>query len=63
MLKIPYETLGADAPADGSAWRASFSRTHYAGDGRVEKSIWSVNPVTIGLDSLKAFGTIGFGCR
>ena len=60
LVKIPFKTLGVDAPKPDSFWRANFARAHVAAADRLERSLWSVTPGTKTLEDRNDFGELAF---
>lgn len=60
LLRIPFRTLGAERPTEGTSWRANFGRTHVAGPEQVERSIWSSLGGTRDVGDRNALGEIVF---
>lgn len=60
LVKIPFKTLGAEAPKAGSFWRANFGRVHEAAPGQLERSLWSVQPGTRGMEEKGDLGELVF---
>jgi hypothetical protein len=60
LVKIPFKTLGVDAPKAGTFWRANFGRVHTAAPDRIERSLWSVTPGTKGMEDRNDFGELVF---
>ena len=60
LLKIPFKTLGVEAPKPESFWRANVARVHLAAPDRVERSLWSVSPGTKGFEDRNDFGELAF---
>jgi hypothetical protein len=59
LFTIPHATLGAEPPADGTAWRGNFGRVHAAAPDRLERTAWAATGPT-GVDDIKAFGGLAF---
>ncbi len=60
LLKIPFKTLGVEAPKAEAFWRANFARVHVAASNRVERSLWSVSPGTKGFEDRNDLGELAF---
>ncbi|NBR85544.1 MAG: DUF4838 domain-containing protein [Proteobacteria bacterium] len=60
LLKIPFKTLGVEAPKPESFWRANFARVHVVATNRLERSLWSTTPGTKSLDDRNDFGELPF---
>lgn len=60
LLKIPFKTLGVEAPKAESFWRANFARAHVAATNRLERALWSVTPNTKSLEDRNDFGELVF---
>lgn len=60
LLKIPFKTLGVEAPKAESFWRANFARTHVPATGRLERSLWSITPGTKNFEDRNDFGELPF---
>jgi hypothetical protein len=60
FVKIPFKTLGVEAPKAGAFWRANFGRVHEAALNRLERSLWSVQPGTRGMEDRNDLGELVF---
>jgi tetratricopeptide (TPR) repeat protein len=60
LIKVPFKTLGVEAPAAGTNWRANVGRVHLAGPDKFERSIWSSTPSTKDMDDKSVFGEMVF---
>jgi len=60
LLKIPFKTLGVEAPRAGAFWHANVGRVHVASADRIERSLWSVTPGTKSLEDRNDFGELAF---
>ncbi len=60
LLKIPFKTLGVEAPKAEAFWQANFARVHFAASNRVERSLWSVSPGTKGFEDRNDLGELAF---
>jgi hypothetical protein len=59
-LRIPFKTLGVEAPASGAFWRGNFGRVHPTAPGQVECTVWSAPAGRPSMDDRSAFGEIVF---
>lgn len=41
LLRIPFASLGAEPPSEGTTWRANVARTHAVANQPAQRSIWS----------------------
>ncbi len=57
VVRLPYTSLGVDAPKAGDCWMVNFGRDRHAGKS-LECSIWSPNEFGTGLVELAAFGEL-----
>ncbi|MFT5468454.1 MAG: hypothetical protein ACI8UO_003563 [Verrucomicrobiales bacterium] len=60
LLKIPFKTLGVEAPESGGFWRVNFGRIHVAATDRIERSLWSVPAGAKGMEDQNDFGELVF---
>ena len=60
LIRVPYKTLGVEAPMAGTTWRGNFGRLHVSGPGQVERSLWSTTPNTKDMADRTVFGEIEF---
>ncbi|MBT5606992.1 MAG: DUF4838 domain-containing protein [Lentisphaerae bacterium] len=60
LLSLPYETLVAEPPAEGTSWRFNVGRTHVVGPDDVRRSIWSSLGGTRDVGNRDALGVILF---
>ncbi len=59
LFTIPFKTLGAEPPVEGTFWRANFGRVHVVDPKRLECMAWTASGPT-GMDDVKAFGGLKF---
>jgi len=62
LIRIPFKTLGVDAPTPGSAWRAGFGRV-CEGAGKVERVAWPPELAGKEMDSRAALGDVVFEAK
>ncbi|MFA7157989.1 MAG: DUF4838 domain-containing protein, partial [Kiritimatiellia bacterium] len=50
MLAIPFAAMKVPAPEPGAVWMGNAGRCHFEGADAAERSIWSANPGTKGVE-------------
>jgi hypothetical protein len=60
FVKIPFKTIGVEAPKGGTFWRANFGRVHEAAVNQIERSLWSVQPGSKGMEDRNDLGELVF---
>ena len=60
LVKIPFKTLGVEAPKADTFWRMNVARVHIAAPDRIGRSLWSTTPGTKSLDDRNDFGELAF---
>ncbi|HEY1050349.1 MAG TPA: DUF4838 domain-containing protein [Prosthecobacter sp.] len=61
MLRIPFKTLGVEAPAAGTRWSGNFGRVQAQPQAApVRRSVWSATVDRADMDDRRAFGEIVF---
>jgi hypothetical protein len=61
LMIIPFQSLGATAPAAGNEWKINLGRVHQIRHWFPrEDSLWSSNPGTKSIGDRQAFGTLLF---
>ncbi|MGV3663451.1 MAG: DUF4838 domain-containing protein [Prosthecobacter sp.] len=58
LLRIPFKTLGVEAPTSGTRWGGNFGRVQAAATAR--RSVWSAAAGRASMDDRRAFGEIVF---